>query len=449
MSFEGLGIETVVTVILTVLGGLTALLVAFTDVFKKLGEMLRALRDLGQPRRGQNDPPPENDGAPPSPPPPLDPGTTSILRDLVQDESLSLTEREAAKSRLFEVLGIKIDPTAAAEPNEQQLQEAREEAVEDLLDDPDEQEIVENIEEGDTGAAFKRLEIEARELESAALQAQAETEDKRANAAAAWLRIGLLAYEVDSARALKAFEKVVQLNPSDVWATIYAARLAQTCGDLHRARRFLETALHPDAVSDRDHAALHDGLGDVARAEGDLAAARGHYEESLEIDRALSASDPSSASARRDVSVSLNKLGDVAVAEGDLAAARGHYEESLEIGRALSASDPSSASARRDLAISHERVGMVALNTGDRDAARKNWEQELEIAHELAGRDPTNSDWPRFIAVVRLMIADLGEEDADAQKRQAFDLLHQLVETRRLAPRDREMYNGLKADLGE
>ena len=55
------------------------------------------------------------------------------------------------------------------------------------------------------------------------------------------------------------------------------------------------------------------------------------------------------------MSANLIKLGDVLVAQGDLAGAKQRYQESLEIHKRLSAADPSSASLRRDVSVSLER----------------------------------------------------------------------------------------------
>jgi hypothetical protein len=105
--------------------------------------------------------------------------------------------------------------------------------------------------------------------------------------------------------------------------------------------------------------------------------------------------------------------------------------------------------ARRDLAIGLERLGKLAAAKGDKTIARTYWEEELGIAEALASSDPTNADWPRFIAAVRLMIADLEEDDAQGQTRKAFDLLIGLVNSGRLAPRDQAMFDALKDELGE
>jgi hypothetical protein len=77
------------------------------------------------------------------------------------------------------------------------------------------------------------------------------------------------------------------------------------------------------------------------------------------LTESLSRQNPSSASATRDVSVSLNNHGDVLVAAGDLAGARNHFEESLKIARELARQNPSSASATRDVSVSLVRPGVA------------------------------------------------------------------------------------------
>ncbi|MEO0983224.1 MAG: hypothetical protein AAFX03_11290, partial [Pseudomonadota bacterium] len=113
----------------------------------------------------------------------------------------------------------------------------------------------------------------------------------------------------------------------------------------------------------------------------------------LELARALSASNPESAAARRDVSVSLERLGDVSRQAGDLAAARSAYEESLELARALSASNPESAAARRDVIVSLDKMGQVT------DEASY-WREALGIAEamEAAGQlSPADAFIPDYL----------------------------------------------------
>ena len=66
----------------------------------------------------------------------------------------------------------------------------------------------------------------------------------------------------------------------------------------------------------------------------------------------LAAANPSSAAARRNLSVSLDRLGDVQVAAEDFKGARQSFEDSLQMRQRLAVANPSSAAAQRDVAVS-------------------------------------------------------------------------------------------------
>ncbi len=113
-------------------------------------------------------------------------------------------------------------------------------------------------------------------------------------------------------------------------------------------------------------------------------------EGSFAIAQRLAEADPQNAQAQRDLSLSLNKLGDLELREGDAAKARGHFEESLEINRILAAADPRNAQAQRDLSVSLERFGVLALRANDVAEARKLFAQSHEIRNWFAEADPQN-----------------------------------------------------------
>jgi hypothetical protein len=96
---------------------------------------------------------------------------------------------------------------------------------------------------------------------------------------------------------------------------------------------------------------------------------------------------------QRDLSVSHNKLGDVARAAGDLAAARAAYQASLDIAVRLAAADPANTTWQRDLSVSHNKLGDAAVAAGDLAAARAAYQASLDIAVRLAAADPANTLW--------------------------------------------------------
>lgn len=106
---------------------------------------------------------------------------------------------------------------------------------------------------------------------------------------------------------LDLWDGAAQLDPADFWTHIERTRLAQTLGDLPRARQAAEQA-RTAAKTPRDQSVALNDFGDIAVAQGDLAGAARVYQESLDIRRRLSAANPSSAALARDVGVSLAKL---------------------------------------------------------------------------------------------------------------------------------------------
>ncbi|MEM7768432.1 MAG: hypothetical protein AAF253_13255, partial [Pseudomonadota bacterium] len=145
----------------------------------------------------------------------------------------------------------------------------------------------------------------------------------------------------------------------------------------------------------------------------------------------------------RDLATSLSKLGDVAVAEGNLGAARLAYGEGLEIARALSAADPSSAAARRDVAVSLERMGATEMAAGNSAAAAEWFRQEAEISAALMAADPLNAGAKRFHAVVLLQWGQASQERERFEE--AYAILKAMDEAGQLEPRDRPMLESVAA----
>ena len=241
-----------------------------------------------------------------------------------------------------------------------------------------------------------------------------EAEQKSLAPAQKWRSLGRLAYGKDTARALRAYEKLWALDKSDPWDGVFLGRLYQSAGRLPAAENVYAAVSQSLPEDDRRNRSvlLHE-LGDVQQAQGDLAAAHESYEASLEICRALAAADPSNMEWRRDLSVSHNKLGEVQQAQGDLAAARESYEASLEIARALAAADPSNSTWRQDLYVSHTFIGIVKTVQGDLSGARASYEEGLKIIAALAGADSSNMDLQRELSVSHNKIGEVQRAQGD------------------------------------
>ncbi len=157
----------------------------------------------------------------------------------------------------------------------------------------------------------------------------------------------------------------------------------------------------------REGGVIHEKLGDLLQAQGDLAGAQQRHEASLRIRDALATRDPDHAGWQRDLSVSQNKLGDLLQAQGDLAGAQQRHEASLRIRDALATRDPDNAGWQRDLAVSWIKLGTVSKQQGDAQAAQTHWQRAQTILQMLVQRAP---DHPRFrqdLAWLQQQIAQL------------------------------------------
>jgi LuxR family maltose regulon positive regulatory protein len=156
-------------------------------------------------------------------------------------------------------------------------------------------------------------------------------------------------------------------------------------GHLSEGRRYLAEALGREGGHDEGSEgprAPHHGNPTQARAkalngaamlawmQGDYGAARGLFEESLVIARALGN--------QWGIAWSVHQLGHVAAEQGNYEAARAHYAESLTIFRELG--------DRSGIAASLADQGNVAQKQSDHEAARSMYEESLAISRELGNK---------------------------------------------------------------
>lgn len=217
---------------------------------------------------------------------------------------------------------------------------------------------------------------------------------------------------VTTLTVLEEWEAAAERDPGHFETWIYLTRLRQEAG---RTLSALESAQRARTVAtaDRERAAAAADLGDIHQAAGDLAGARASYAESLQIARRLAADNPSSAQARRDVSVSLNNLGDVQQAAGDLAGARASYAECHQILQRLAADDPSSAQAQRDVSVSLNKLGDVQQAAGDLAGARTSYAESHQIRKRLAADNPSSAAARRDVSISLNNLGDVQQAAGD------------------------------------
>ncbi|HUS80270.1 MAG TPA: hypothetical protein VM283_03315, partial [Armatimonadota bacterium] len=107
----------------------------------------------------------------------------------------------------------------------------------------------------------------------------------------------------------------------------------------------------------------------------------------------LAQSDPGNAEWQRDLSMSHISIGDVRRAQGDLAGALEAYQAALATQERLAALDPGNAFRQRDLSLSYSRIGDVRRAQGDLAGALAAYEASLRIRERLATADPGNAGW--------------------------------------------------------
>ena len=232
-------------------------------------------------------------------------------------------------------------------------------------------------------AAFARIDalIAERRAKLIAQERELRQEEARSKHAQA-----TLFYPFEASRSEPLLTQAAELAERNIWYWVECGRARLAIGSLARAAAAFQTArdLAEASGSDRDLGVALNSLGDVRRAQGDLAGALAAYDAAKAIAEQLAAADPGNAAWQRDLSVSWNKIGDVRRAQGDLAGALDAQNERHAIAEKLAAADPGNAEWQRDLIVSHWRIADLAEKSGDAGRAREHFEAALTITRSLA-----------------------------------------------------------------
>ena len=117
----------------------------------------------------------------------------------------------------------------------------------------------------------------------------------------------------------------------------------------------------------------------------------------IAISLRLADRDPAQVALQQDVSLALNKLGDVMKAQGNLAGARKQYEQSLGIAQRLAQGDPSLAAVQTNL---HHTLWRLADLT-DSKAAWQRVVTQLEHMHGSGAALPADQSTLRTARQLR------------------------------------------------
>ena len=188
--------------------------------------------------------------------------------------------------------------------------------------------------------------------------------------------------------------------------------VADSQGDYAAARTYYQDSLALEKeLGDRSGIATTlMNLGNVVLRQGNYAAARTYYQDSLAIKKELGD--------RLGIAQVLGSLGSVAASQGDDAAARIYYQDSLAISKELG--------DRSGIATTLMNLGNVAEyeGSGDLNAAEKYFEQARQLAGSLSA---SNSDLGKVLWGLGRVAAKRGKKgDARQYVDQAIQILQQL-----------------------
>jgi len=156
-------------------------------------------------------------------------------------------------------------------------------------------------------------------------------------------------------------------------------------------------------------------LGDLGKARENEETAQVFYKLALDISEEL-VRKTGSIESRRDLWVSCEKLGDMAMARGDLAEAQKYYEKIRAIIEGLTRQG-GTIKIFSELAITYNRLGNLAKAKGDLGQAHKYYEANLSISTILAEQVGTIK-LRRQLAVAYDRLADLERDKGDLAEAQ-------------------------------
>jgi predicted ATPase len=193
----------------------------------------------------------------------------------------------------------------------------------------------------------------------------------------------------------------VETALSLIWS---AAHYWGTRGHVAEGRELAEAALAAGEGPPELRMHVRNGAGILAAEQGDFAAARAHFEATLELARALGH--------RARIAGAVTNLATLAMYDGDYDDAVARYEEASELSRELG--------DERQLSLALQNVGIAHEGAGHRDRAIEALEESLILARRVAD--------PSHVASVQRSLARFLLDDDPAR---ALAFLHESLDLAR------------------
>jgi predicted ATPase/DNA-binding CsgD family transcriptional regulator len=210
-----------------------------------------------------------------------------------------------------------------------------------------------------------------------ALTSMADTAPPELQAAALRVVGSLALHQADDEAARRLFESSLAIrrglgDPAGMLSSLSSlGAVALQQGDVDRAERYFTEALAiQEAIGDNvGIAESTNSLANLAHERGDLARARALYERSLELQHSR---------VRYRPDIALHNLGIVAQEQGDLDAARRHFQDSVAIKRSLGDT--------HGLALSLAKLAEVLASMGEAVTAHRLLCESLNLQRDLGDR---------------------------------------------------------------
>lgn len=253
-------------------------------------------------------------------------------------------------------------------------------------------------------------------------------------AALAARRAAALWERSDPEKAVQAMALAVQLAPLEPAPRLGLARLAAEAGDVTVAKAEAERVLaHSTDASAKSRAAFM--LGDLARAGGDLSAARAHYQRTMKLQDAAFAADVSDPHAARWYARARGRIAELDAGVGDFAKAKSGAESALTLLRAAAQQLSETPELAADIADAELRLGALELDANQPASARRRFKEAIGRYEALAVTEPDEPHWRAVLSDAWALAAeaDYARGAADGA-REAMD--RSLQVRVRLAARD-------------
>jgi len=178
------------------------------------------------------------------------------------------------------------------------------------------------------------------------------------------------------------------------------------------------------------------------------------YAESQEICERLVAAMPGDAVYQQDLADCLGRVGDLYKADGNVAKARGSYQRCLQISESLLSRDETSPVRRQQLALTFQRLAEATALSDKSQEALGYYKVSCDIFERLLETNGRNVTWQEFLANGYLQVGKILQQggkaaDATAQFNQSLKVLLSLRQINQLDDYGVSVLLGAEEALGK